>query len=412
MKRREFLASGVAGSLAASSLKAAPGMTVMTAENNIRDAFPAMKDQVYLNAAGLMPMGRFTEAGMARYADYLRAGPLVNGNDYLQKMWSGLRGRFAGLVGADADEIGLVHCTKAGEQIAIDAVDDIRKGGNIVTNDLHFSGSLHNLVGLRKAGRDVRIVKARDWQVPVEAMAKAIDDNTALVTITLVSNINGHLADAKAVAEIAHRHGALIYIDIIQAAGAVPLNLHDLDVDMAACSSYKWLYGVFGAGFVYVRKDLQGKRLRDRLYPGRVRYNYAPWTDQVEAGAEEIQIRPADDASRYEAGHVNYMGYCMVYESLKFLEEVGVERALAHSVKLNRRLLEKINPKKYTCISPDLDKSPMITFLIKSPEGLREKLSEAKISVSLSGNRIRVSPALFSTASDMDAIAAVMNGHE
>jgi selenocysteine lyase/cysteine desulfurase len=348
---------------------------------------------------------------MQRYAAYLKTGSLVGNDPYIGEMWSEIRGLFARMTGADADEIGLVHCTKAGEQIAIDAVDDIKKGGNIVTNDLHFSGSLHNLTGLKKAGRDVRIVKARDWKVPVEDMAAAIDDNTSLVTITLVSNINGHLADAKEIAGIAHKHGALIYVDIIQAAGAVPLDLHDMGVDMAACSSYKWLYGVFGAGFIYVRKDLQGKRLPDRLYPGRVGYNYAPWTNDPEQDKDEIVIAPKDDASRYEPGHVNYMGYCMVYEGLKFLEKIGVANALEHSVTLNQRLREKLDPKKYTCISPDIARTPIITFLIKEPTGLSDKLKAAKISVSMSGNRIRVSPALFNTETDIDTIATVMNGH-
>ena len=90
-----------------------------------------------------------------------------------------------------ANEIAFVQCTKHGEQIVLDGLPALRTGGNVVTNDLHFSGSLHHLVGLRRAGIDVRIVRSAGWQTDVAAMAESIDDDTALVSVTLISNVNG-----------------------------------------------------------------------------------------------------------------------------------------------------------------------------------------------------------------------------
>lgn len=375
----------------------------------VREQFPRASRDTYLNAAGLMPLASFSAAGLERYLAFQSLGPDEGRNAYIGEMWSGIRGLWADLVGVDADEVGLVSCTKAGEQIALDAVDDIKPGGNIVTNDLHFSGSLHNLVGLRQAGRDVRIVKSQDWRVSSEDMAAAIDDNTALVTLSLVSNINGHLADLREIARIAHAHGALVYADIIQAAGIVPVDLHALDVDLAACSGYKWLYGVYGSGFVYVRKALQGKRLPDKLFPGRVKLTYEPWTKDIPGDRDEFEIHPQQDASRYEPGHVNYMGYCAIYEGLQWLQKVGVESALHHSVALNKRLKEHLDPDRYTCISPHLDRTPIITFLANNPVGIRERLAAANITVSLSANRIRVSTAPFNNEADIDALVKVLN---
>ncbi|MDJ0840659.1 MAG: aminotransferase class V-fold PLP-dependent enzyme [Acidobacteriota bacterium] len=410
MKRRTFLASGLVGSLTAGSWSNAALAGAPIADMDIRAAFPRMEQEIYLNAAGLMPLATFGQEALQKYMTYQQMGPKAGTSDYVFDMWDDIRGLFAKMVGAEESEIGLVHCTKAGEQIAIDAVDHIKKGGNIVTNDLHFSGSLHNLTGLQKAGRDVRFVRAKNWRVSVEDMKKAVDDRTALVTLTLLSNINGQIADVKAIAEHAHRHGALVYADIIQAAGVVPLDLHALDVDVAACSCYKWLYGVYGTGFLYVRKELQGKRLPDMLYPGRVHYNYEPWTGEIDANEGMFGTKPQKDATRYQPGHVNYMGYCAVYEGLKFLHKVGVENALAHSVKLNRRLLEKIDPKKYPCITPDVTRSPIITFLTENPQELRKKLKAADVVITVAHNRMRVSPALYNNEADIDALAVVLNG--
>ncbi|NIQ57849.1 MAG: aminotransferase class V-fold PLP-dependent enzyme, partial [Gammaproteobacteria bacterium] len=98
---------------------------------------------------------------------------------------------------ADASEVALVHCTKEGEQIVLDSLVSLLGGGSLVTNDLHFAGSLHNLLGLRDAGMDVRIVRSRGFEVDLEQMADQIDDRTALVSVTLVSNVNGRVEPMK-----------------------------------------------------------------------------------------------------------------------------------------------------------------------------------------------------------------------
>lgn len=66
------------------------------------------------------------------------------------------------------------------------------------------------------------------------------------------------MEDAKRLSDLAHAHGAYLYADIIQAAGSVPVDVKALGIDFAACSNYKWLQGARGAGFLYVREDLQG----------------------------------------------------------------------------------------------------------------------------------------------------------
>jgi selenocysteine lyase/cysteine desulfurase len=68
--------------------------------------------------------------------------------------------------------------------------------------------------------------------------------------------VNGFQHDLKAVCEIAHRKGARVYVDAVQAAGAVPIDVRASGVDFMACSTFKWLMGDFGRGFLYVRHDL------------------------------------------------------------------------------------------------------------------------------------------------------------
>ena len=79
------------------------------------------------------------------------------------------------------------------------------------------------------------------------------------MSVSLVSTINGFEHDLKKICDLAHAHGAYVYADIVHAAGAVPMDLRATGVDFAATSSYKWLMGDFGLGFLYVRKEVQEK---------------------------------------------------------------------------------------------------------------------------------------------------------
>ena len=75
---------------------------------------------------------------------------------------------------------------------------------------------------LEKKGVELRIIKHRDWAIDVKDMDRAIDKNTRLVSLAMVSNVNGFMHDVKAVSDIAHARGAYVFADIIQAVGAVP----------------------------------------------------------------------------------------------------------------------------------------------------------------------------------------------
>lgn len=410
MNRREFLAVGAGATVATdASLLRRSTSAPNSRPNDWRGYFPRLSLERYINAAGGTPLGTFAQAGLQRYMEFQRLGPCGGREDYVTEMRTNIRGLVGQFIGANASEIALVHSTKAGEQIVIDGLDPKGNGRNIVTNDMHFSGSLHNLIGLRRSGADVRIVTARNWDVSLDEMADAIDSRTALVAVALISNINGRVEPLRELAEIAHSHGALVYADIIQAAGVVPINVRELGIDFAACNGYKWLCGVHGAGFLFVREELQGSALPDRLFPGHVRYNYSPWIRDADPREEALIYTARTDASRYEPGHVSYLGYCAVYEGLAFLDRVGLRQTFDHSVRLCRRLKDQLDADQYECISPHVDRSPIIAFIRHDGPDLEERLRAAGLIVTLTGNRVRVSPAIYNTDEDIDMLAEVMN---
>lgn len=403
INRRQFLGSTTA---AASLAAAAPKLSDFDA---IRKEFPRATQQVYLDAAANSPLPRFTAEGMRRYMDFHMYGPGEGRGEYASESVKQARVLFARLINAQPSEIGFVICTKAGEAAVVNGLRIQESGGNLVTNDLHYAGSIHDYIGRRKAGMDVRIVKHRDWRIDFRDMEKAVDKKTKLISITLVSNVNGWVENAKALSDLAHAHGAYLYADIIQAAGSVPVDVKALGIDFAACSNYKWLQGARGAGFLYVREDLQGSAVKDLSYPGYVHFNYAPWVSSRESGSDEFPYEAPHGADRYEPGNVSYVAYAGQYEALKRMLAMGVDNIYAHAKPMCDRLKKELPAMGYRLLTPMDAASSIVVVQAKDVKATMAKLRKAGVQVTTAGeNRIRISPAVYNNDEDIDRLLAAM----
>lgn len=399
VNRRQLLTSAALG---APPLAAATASSVFA---EIRKEFPRANHEVYLDAAANMPLPKYVAEGMRRYMDFHMYGPGEGRGQYAADSVRQARELFARLINAKPSEIAFVICTKAGEAAVINGLGIQSSGGNIVTNDLHYAGSIHDYIGRRKAGMDIRIVKHRDWRIDLQDMEKAMDKRTKLVSITLVSNVNGWVEEAKAISNLAHAHGAYVYADIIQAAGSVPVDVKALGLDFAACSNYKWLHGARGSGYLYVREDLQGGAVKDLSFPGYVHFNYAPWVPQREGAADDFPFEGPKGAQRYEAGNVSYVAYAGQSEALKRILAIGVNNIYAYTKPMCDRLKKELPPLGYKLITPSAAASSIVTVQSSNLKATQEKLRKANVQVTTTGaNRIRISPALYNNMEDIDRL--------
>ena len=168
------------------------------------------------------------------------------------------RSRFAGLFGADEDELAFLYATSGAENVIVSAMD-WRAGDNVVVDELHFTTTFVLYRELeRRAGIELRIVPSREGVVTVDDFAAHTDGRTRLISVAWVSNRNGFRYDLPPLADLAHSHGAYLYADASQAWGTFPTNLHDENVDFACGNGYKWLHADFGCAPFYVRRRAPG----------------------------------------------------------------------------------------------------------------------------------------------------------
>src|SRR4029079_5221555 len=129
----------------------------------------------------------------------------------------------------------------------------------IVYSELNFPSVMYVYEAHARDGKlKIETVPSDDGiTVPLERMLAAIDETTLLVPFSHVLFKSAFLQDAKAIIDRAHEVGAMVVLDTYQSAGTVPFNVKNLNVDFATGGSVKWLCGGPGAGYLYVRPDLQ-----------------------------------------------------------------------------------------------------------------------------------------------------------
>ena len=176
-----------------------------------------------------------------------------------------------GCSGPVSDEIAFLSSTTEGENIVVNSLD-FKAGDNVVYDDLVYPSTpmIYQRLAETK-GVDIRVVKSRNGAAPVEDFKKLVDGRTRLISVAWVNNNSGYRHDMKALAALAHSHGAYLYSDAVQFMGTGPVDLRAEGVDFCTSGTYKWLMAGFGVAAFYVRRELL-----DTIHPPNVGWRSQP----------------------------------------------------------------------------------------------------------------------------------------
>lgn len=335
----------------------------------VRANFPRAEKSLWLAAAETHPFSVHTLRAIENYCQYRALGPGEGRKSYTPEMQNETKRMFGDLIGAKPEEIAFTMSTTDGENSVIAGIDLARKGGNVVIDDLHFIASKWMYGEMHRKGQiELRIVRHRDdWKIRLEDMARAIDKNTRLVSMALVSNVNGYMHDARAISDLAHGQGALVYGDIIQGVGNTPLDVRAMGLDCCASSTYKWLMGDFGLGFLYVREDLQENVVKQTRYGAR----------QI-GGSKGGEYYAAPGAARYEGTTtMPYLPGICAYEGLTYVTKLGVGNIRAHAKSLTDRLQKEMPSLGFISITPLDSPTPIVSFATPDINAVQNKLNRA-----------------------------------
>ncbi len=392
----------------AAALPLASGATASVAKAQA-DAVPSFPDRVnflprrdvYLDNGSTHPVTRMAREAADKWVAR-RAGEDVPRGPRGEE---GAQAKFARLINAEPEEIAYVQSTTTGEQMVVAAMGLPEKGAHIVTDTLHFFGSFPMYEEMEKAGCAVTWVRHReDGSIALEDYAKAIRPGTKLVALSLVATYNGFLHDLKAICDIAHAAGAMVYADIIHAAGSIPVDVKDSGVDFACCSTYKWLMGDFGLAFLYARKSSMEKLSRSFYgYYGMAAFKSHVYPlDRPGETVADYSFRE-DATGFFSLGTYNHMAEEMVKASLDYLLATDPARIQAYGQTLMAPLREELPKMGYPLFTPIDTPTPFATFVVENAgETLGKALREAGISTTCRGGRLRVTSSVHNSMDDIE----------
>src|SRR5512133_2081228 len=222
-----------------------------------RAEFPILERKAgYLinNSLGAMPRRVYEE--LKAYADLWSSEGVVAWHTWLP-MVAETANLLARILHAPAGSMTMHENVSTVTSILISGLDFSGRRNKVVTTELNFPSIVYNWMAQTDRGARVEVVASRDHGLSIEAedLIRAIDDDTLVVALDLVLFRSSGLVDVKPVIEAAHRHGAMVVLDVYQAIGAVPIDVRALDVDFVVGGSVKWLCGGPGAAYLYARED-------------------------------------------------------------------------------------------------------------------------------------------------------------
>lgn len=367
-----------------------------------RPQFPIVEDTTYLvnHSLGAMPIGvreklndfadHWAERGVRCWSEGWWTAPLDVGD---------IVGR---IMNAQPGSVVMHQNVSVIQSIIASAIDFRGKRNKVVYSDQNFPTVMYVWEGQRSRGARIEVVPSDGVRVPIERLLEAIDEETAIVPISHVCYQTCYLQDAAAICARAREVGALVLLDCYQSLGTVPVDVQALGVDMVCGGSVKWLCGGPGAGYLYVRPDLQ-----EKLSP-----TITGWAAHAEPFAfERGAQRLASGMERFLHGSPAVASLFQASAGYEVVLEAGVEAIREHSIRLTEGLRADLLERGFTINSPEDPAQRGGTLAVGLDEGedgtafvqalaARDVLVDHRPEMGL-----RASPHFYTTAEELSAFA-------
>lgn len=244
----------------------------------------------------------------------------------------------------------------------------LKPGDHVVTSAIEHNSVSRPLLALQER-HNVSFTKVKvglDGDVDWNEFEKAIQPNTKLIAFIHGSNVSGTITPIAQMGEKARKQGIPLLVDAAQTAGAYPIDVEEMKIDLLAMPGHKALLGPLGTGALWVREGIELSTLKEG----------------GTGSFSEEDRQPSFWPDIHESGSHNLLGLVGLNQACEFLKNTGIENIRRHKLELLQQIyegLKKVN--KIRMIAPEKIQNNSgvlsLQFENKSPNEVALHLDEA-----------------------------------
>lgn len=369
-----------------------------------RGDFELPPDEVYLDGAYCTPLPRAAREAVAEaYTLNSQPGRLLP--ELFFDYPDAVRERVAGVLGMPDDEVGVTTSTGFGALLVAQGIRWQPADRVLIAPD-EFPTNVYPWLALRDRGVHVEHIGRRGRPLTPSDLEAALEDGFAMrvLAVAAVHYLTGDLHPLSELSALVHARGGIVVVDSTQAAGSVAVDWKSTGADVLLASGYKWLFGPYGTGAVWARRNLLAEW-------SNVNGNW--WaTENSRDFRRVLEYRDfALHGRRLDSGETaSFLNLGAFRAGLDFQASIGTAAIEARHRELQDRLVAAIRGGPLSPVTT-LDaphRSPMLYLEVTGDldlEHLQAELALHRVRVSVRANRLRVSPGAWNDESDVDAFA-------
>ena len=364
-----------------------------------RSRIPLLTSLIPMNNCSQAPQTDATRAAAERYLEsWNQSG--MDWDAWIEEVQLAKQ-EFARVINASPEEIAVFSSVSEATSAVASAIDFAGDRRKVVVTEAEFPTIGHVWLAQERRGARVAWIPVRDGMIAAGAYDAVLDDQTAIVSACHGYYLNGYTQDLASLAAAVHGHGALLYVDAYQTLGTVPVDVRAIGADFLAAGNLKFLMGIPGIAFLFVRRDLV-----DRLHPLTT-----GWFGRANPFAFQVkQLDWSTTASRFDMGTPPIVSAYVARAGMAIINEVGVDEIRRWLEVLGQRLIDGGVERGFTLHgTTDMSRKTATTaFVVDDSQHVELTMRRRGIIPSARGPVIRLSPHFYSTIADVDTALDVL----
>ena len=358
-----------------------------------RRSIPLLASCIPMNNCSQAPQTDVTRAAAERYLDSWNTRGM-DWDAWMEEV-ALAKAEFAKLIGATAADVAVFSCVSEAASAVASALELGGRRTKLVVSEAEFPTVAHVWLAQEKRGARVAWAPVCDGMIDPASYDALLDDRTALVSSCHGYYMNGFVQDVARIAARAREVGALSFVDAYQTLGTMPIDVRRMGVDFLAAGNLKFLMGVPGIAFLYVRPEIV-----ETLHP-----TVTGWFGRANPfGFDAKALDWSPTASRFDTGTPPVINAYVARAGMSIINNLGPAKIRAWLEVLGARLIDGGRARGLTLHGTDdmRCKTPTTAFVVRDSHAVEEAMRGRGIIPSARGSVIRLAPHFYNTVDDVD----------